>query len=278
MKRVNPLSALPTPTRTLSYAPPPWTLLECTETGMVFLENPPGYDALKQEFAWEVTSAAQSAARLAAEPVAYRLSGIVKRMRARWLKRNKMGALIAAQLLRAPAGELRLLDLGCGWGGLLDTVIDALPPALGSRCIAHGIEISNELALIADERMRGRGGCCVHSDALQGLGQFREGFFNVIVMSSFLEHEIEPLALLRACRERLGPEGSVVLKVPNYACLNRHLRGARWCGFRWPDHVNYFTPRTLAALAARAGFAVQRMNFFDRHPLSDSMYAVLQPR
>ncbi len=278
MKRVNPLSGLPTATRTLPYAPAPWTLLECTETGMVFLENPPGYDALKQEFAWEVTSAAESAARLAAEPLAYRLSTAVKRLRSRWLKRNKMGVLIAAQLARAPQGELRLLDLGCGWGGLLGSVIGGLPAAVGSRCIPHGIEISNELALIADAQMVKLGGRCVHSDAVSGLGHFDESYFNVIVMSSFLEHEIEPLALLRACRERLGPEGSVVLKVPNYACLNRHLRGARWCGFRWPDHVNYFTPRTLAELAARAGFAVRRMNFFDRHPLSDSMYAVLQPR
>ena len=28
----------------------------------------------------------------------------------------------------------------------------------------------------------------------------------------------------------------------------------RWCGFRYPDHLNYFTPKTLAAMAGEAGF------------------------
>lgn len=66
-----------------------------------------------------------------------------------------------------------------------------------------------------------------------------------------------------------------MIKVPNYASLNRHMRGARWCGFRWPEHVNYFTPRTLRMISDRAGLKVVRMNFFDRFPFSDSLYAVL---
>jgi hypothetical protein len=55
------------------------------------------------------------------------------------------------------------------------------------------------------------------------------------------------------------------------------IRGA-WCGFRWSDHVNYFTPATLTLMASAAGFAVSRMGFLDRQPLSDSMYSVLRPR
>ena len=75
---------------------------------------------------------------------------------------------------------------------------------------------------------------------------------------------------------RLADDGVVVVKVPNYDCLGRRVRGRRWCGYRWPDHVNYFTPATLATTAARAGLAVARMRFFDRSPLSDSLYAVFQ--
>ena len=95
-------------------------------------------------------------------------------------------------------------------------------------------------------------------------------------MSSFLEHEVNPLPLLRRCRERLRPGGSIVVKVPNFASLNRKVRGAQWCGFRWPDHVNHFTPDTLRAMARQAGLEVKRMTFLDRHPFSDNMYAVLK--
>jgi hypothetical protein len=66
-----------------------------------------------------------------------------------------------------------------------------------------------------------------------------------------------------------------VVKVPNWACINRSVRGERWCGFRWPYHVNYFTPDTLREMAARAGLVVSRMSRIDVSPLSDNMYAVL---
>jgi hypothetical protein len=92
-----------------------------------------------------------------------------------------------------------------------------------------------------------------------------------------LEHELEPVPLLAGCRERLSADGRIVVKVPNYSCLARRFRGRRWCGYRWPDHVNYFTPRSLAATASQAGLAVVRMGFFDRLPTSDSLYAVLAP-
>ena len=79
----------------------------------------------------------------------------------------------------------------------------------------------------------------------------------------------------QACRDRLAGDGAVVVKVPNYACLARRFRGRRWCGYRWPDHVNYFTPATLAATARAAGLRVVRMSVMDRNPVSDSLYAVL---
>ena len=82
------------------------------------------------------------------------------------------------------------------------------------------------------------------------------------------------VGLLPDMAERYPHEFSV--KVPNYACFNRTVRGDRWCGFRWPDHVNYFTPRTLREMVESAGLRIARMNFFDRHPFSDNMYAVLE--
>jgi len=97
---------------------------------------------------------------------------------------------------------------------------------------------------------------------------------DVVILSCVLEHELDPVLLLTSCRDRLADDGVVVVKVPNYACLARQLRGRRWCGYRWPDHVNYFTPDTLAATAGRAGLRVTRMGLTDRSPLSDSLYAV----
>lgn len=276
IKRVCPLLERESPSRVLSYAPAPWVLRQCLETGFVFLENPPGYESFVEDYAWEVTSSQESASRQAAEPVLYPVSTAAKRLRSQVLKRNKIRTLAVAILRDTRSRRINLLDMGCGWGGLPQDVISSLPEDVQSRCVPHGIELSKELARISYEKFAGLGGMCVHDNALNGLARFPTNYFDLVVMLSFLEHEINPLPLLRRSTERLKPEGHIILKVPNYGCFNRTVRGARWCGFRWPDHVNYFTPTTLRAMAARAGLRVARMNFLDRHPFSDNMYAVLQ--
>lgn len=274
-KRVCPLLERATRTEQLPYAPAPWVLSRCTESGFVFLENPPAYGSFEEDYAWEATSARESQRRQEREPVLYALSGQLKRFRGRVLKRNKVRDLSCEVLERCRSSQLNMPDIGCGWGGMLMEVIAALPPQARARCVPHGVEISRELAHRSNERLRASGGGCIHDNALHGLAQFPLDHFEWIIMSSFLEHEINPLPLLRRCHERLRACGHIVVKVPNWACINRSVRGERWCGFRWPYHVNYFTPDTLREMAARAGLVVSRMSRIDVSPLSDNMYAVL---
>jgi len=279
--RVCPLLERPASAKTLDFAPAPWILKQCEESGFVFLENPPPYEAFEEEFAWEVSWKTEAATRKQAEPVFYAASTIMKKFRHQVLKRNKVLSLclpLVAQSSRQHVGPVNILDVGCGGGSFFPEFFARLGTDIRARCVPYGIEISKELARIASENLAlcGEigGGKCVHNSALDGLAEYSADFFDLIVMSSFLEHEINPLPVLRRCYERLRPGGNVVVKVPNYACLNRVIRGRRWCGFRWPDHVNYFTPRTLTAMGAQAGLQVARMSFLDKHPLSDSMYVI----
>jgi hypothetical protein len=53
------------------------------------------------------------------------------------------------------------------------------------------------------------------------------------------------------------------------------VMGAKWCGFRYPDHLNYFTARTLAEMAAKAGFETS-FGLTGRPPTSDNIRAVLE--
>lgn len=277
MKRVCPLTERDGASERIEgLAPAPWVVRRCLETGFVFLENPPGYASLGTELAWEVTWQRESQARAAAEPARYALSQATKSFRHRVLKRNKVAAMATALVRSAASAQVNLLDLGCGEGQLLGQVMDRLAPEQRQRCVPHGIEISDELARRAGVALATHGGRCVHASALDGLASFPAAYFDLIVMASFLEHEIQPLPLLREAARCLRSAARVLVKVPNHACWNRHLRGARWCGYRWPDHVNYFTPRTLAAMAQAAGLEVERMGLLDRAPFSDSLYAVLR--
>jgi SAM-dependent methyltransferase len=276
LKRVSPLLERETATTPLDVAPAPWVVRQCQESGLVFLENPPGYESLQSELAWEVTWQREADKRATDEPALYAMSTAAKKFRHRVLKRNKVAELATAIVRASRSAQIRMLDLGCGEGQLLGTVMDRLPADVRGRCQPHGVEISNELARRSQAALAPYGGSCVHASALDGMASFEAGFFDLIVMSSFLEHEIQPLPLLREAVRALRSGGQVLIKVPNYASWNRVMRGPRWCGYRWPDHVNYFTPQTLAAAARSAGLQVQRMNLLDRFPLSDSLYAVLR--
>jgi 2-polyprenyl-3-methyl-5-hydroxy-6-metoxy-1,4-benzoquinol methylase len=97
-------------------------------------------------------------------------------------------------------------------------------------------------------------------------------------MTSYLEHEPNPRAVLAATAQVMKPGARLIVKVPNYASWNRTVRGARWCGFRFPDHVNYFTPELLVRLVRESGFEIVRFVWLDRWPTSDSMWLVAEKK
>ncbi len=146
----------------------------------------------------------------------------------------------------------------------------------GRNVIPFGVEVSKELAAESAERIDGTGGGIYAKSAMDAADEIDDGSVHVIAMSSFLEHECRPLTLLKRLRPILADDGAVILKVPNFDCWNRRIRRGKWCGFRYPDHVNYFTPKTLNRLAQEAGYKVSRQSAVDRSPLSDNMYAVLK--
>jgi hypothetical protein len=63
--------------------------------------------------------------------------------------------------------------------------------------------------------------------------------------------------------------------VPNFGSVNRLVTGPKWCGFRHPDHVNYFTVASLRRMAAESGMSLRLLNPI-RLPLDDNINGVLQ--
>lgn len=239
----------------------PWNLKVCSGCGFVYLENPPDYDALSEEFAWEQTYELERKRRKAAEPVVFHISRITSYFRRSVFKRDKLRRLIRHEFARG-----KFLDVGCGHGPVFD--------GWNGQFVPYGIEASKQLAGVAGEVAQAHGGRVIHANAMAGLESFPDAFFQGGVLHSFLEHEVNPRGLARALHRVMAVGGKVVIKVPNYACINRRIRSRRWCGFRFPDHVNYFTPSSLRQLIEGSGFTVQRFNIRDRFPFSDNMWMV----
>ena len=245
------------------YGNAEWPIKACRHCGFTYLEKAPVYDRLIDEFAWEKTSATEAQRREEKEPLKQYLSDRLKAFRRNWMKRAKLDDLV-----RRHVRPGNVLDIGCAGGGVFG--------ALAACYVPHGVEISRTLAAQADAAARLRGGYAIHDNALAGVGRFPPGTFSGILMSAFLEHEMQPRPLLRATFNALQAGGCVIIKVPNFGSLNRVVRGERWCGFRLPDHVNYFTPANLVRMCREEGFAIRQFGLLDRLPTSDNMWIVLE--
>lgn len=147
---------------------------------------------------------------------------------------------------------------------------------LGPRFTPCGVEISGELAAQAQARLQDRDGTVVTAPSLDGLAQFPDNHFTGALLRSYLEHEMNPLPVLRELRRALAPSGIAIIKVPNYGSLNRRVMGARWCGFRFPDHLNYFTPTSLRRVVEDSGLNVRRFGLMDRLPTGDNMWMIIE--
>ena len=243
-----------------------WHIKECTNCGFVYLENVLAYDELVTNHAWSKSYSQAKRQRQRKYPVIAGLGAVVKQLQyglRTILRRNKVQQLVSQFVQQG-----RLLDVGCGYGAALRELPAEVTP--------FGIEIEAEMAAMADEHARQRGGQVLQADALSGLGQFAADYFDGLILQSFLEHEVQPVPMLEQCARVLAPGSHLIIKVPNYACWNRRLSGQRWCGFRFPDHVNYFTPRSLAQMLRRTHLLPVRCSILDRLPTSDSLWMVAQ--
>jgi len=243
------------------YSQGVWQVKTCPGCGFVYTDPAPDYSALSHVMAWERTTKVEEQRRAEARPISSPLSKAT-RFRLRLLPRRQAHDLIARY-----AAPGNVIDIGCGSGERsLDLSDDFVP---------YGIEISDALAAKAKIILASRGGTAIHAPASDGLNQFTDGFFTGATLRAYLEHEAQPKAVLNALYRVLAPRGIAIVKVPNYGSLNRRVMGRNWCGFRWPDHLNYFTPKSLAAMAGAAGFTC-RFGVLGALPTSDNMWAVLR--
>ncbi len=250
----------------LRYSRGEWNLKQCSQCELVYLENAPTYEALESEFAWEKTYHAEKSKRREGKTLSYLVSDAAKKVKL--LFRGRKVRAKEQRFIQRYIGAGRMLDVGCGAGRTLINLPQSITP--------YGIEISPYLADVSQKYCGPRGGRVVRNNAVDGMEEFDTDLFDGIMMRAFLEHETEPRTLLDKARRVLRPGGRVIIKVPNYGCVNRVVRGNRWCGFRFPDHVNFFTPSTLRRLVQEAGYRVVRFGWLNRFPLSDNMWMVIE--
>lgn len=152
--------------------------------------------------------------------------------------------LLMAAMERAAKPLRQVVDVGCGWGGLLlearDRGLDTIGFELTESNVAFGRSI-----LGLDLRLQP----FPESD-------IPEGSSDVVTFVHSLEHVPDPLTYLEKAAYVLRDGGVLAVVVPNIASLCSTAMGESWPWLERDWHYYHFTPATLRALAIQAGFEV----------------------
>jgi SAM-dependent methyltransferase len=135
----------------------------------------------------------------------------------------------------------RILDVGCASGLFLRRALDA-------NWEVVGVEPSEVLARKAQEAL---GRAEIHCSTLQA-ARLPAASFDVITLWDLLEHVPDPVLFLRGCARLLRPQGYLFANVPDLNSVQSRLLRGRW-PLLLPEHLNYFTPRSLRTCGEKAG-------------------------
>ncbi|MDQ3572350.1 MAG: class I SAM-dependent methyltransferase [Actinomycetota bacterium] len=174
---------------------------------------------------------------------------LTDRLKARFYQ-DRIEALVNAL---AKPGPVRLLDIGCGDGRLLNWYRSS---TVGERLETHGIELNERAA----ERARAAGHEVV-------VGRFEcdteleADSYDVIVALHVIEHVDDPAGFARRAAELLRPGGILSIATPNWDSSDaRRFRGD-WGGNHFPRHWTLYDERTLGELAASVGLEMNRVEY-----------------
>lgn len=138
--------------------------------------------------------------------------------------------------------QLRVLDIGC-WDG---SILAGLPRSWDKT----GIELNRS----ASELARGRG-INVVSEPIES-ANLPSGSYDMVMMMDILEHLGDPLGVLTKVRELLAPEGYLVCLTGDAGSWGAVIYRGKWYYHNYPEHITFFTKRSIQAGFAKTGFNV----------------------
>ncbi len=154
-----------------------------------------------------------------------------------------------------------LLDVGCAMGFFME---EAQQQGFSS----FGIEVSKYAAGLAREKFKEKIFLGSVEDFFQKrnkLPLFRNLFFDVIVLSDFIEHVQDPRQVLQGLLSVLKNGGILIIQTGDIDSLWARLVGRNWHFFAPPQHLFYFSQKTLQEILSQAGYKIVRISKENKH-------------
>jgi SAM-dependent methyltransferase len=144
----------------------------------------------------------------------------------------------------------RLLEVGCGYGYFLDEAKDFFS-------YRAGVELSQDAGSHA-ERISGARIYVGDSNSLP----IEYNNFNLIVLINLIEHIYSPIDFLLLIKKRLRDNGRIVIATPDIGSFWYTMMRKRWPSFKIPEHIAFYSGKTLKSLLQKTGFGdIQELPF-----------------
>lgn len=140
----------------------------------------------------------------------------------------------------------KLIDVGCGIGYFLEV-------AKKRGWEIYGTEFTEEAVKICEDK-----GANMQLGVLDPDNYDSESF-DVICSFEVIEHINNPRVELGNFNKLLRTGGLVYCTTPNFNAVERFQLGADWNVIGYPEHLSYYTPKTLKRVFAESGFQAKKV-------------------
>lgn len=161
-----------------------------------------------------------------------------------WFVTKKKIVLDAIDRCLSKNGNIKVLDIGCGSGLMLNALED-----IGQT---FGMDMSDDAINFCKEVFSGK----VEKGFLPDQIPYEENYFGLITALDVIEHVDRDIDSLKAIRSRLVLGGKAVITVPAYMFL--------WSSFdEMNEHKRRYTLPELNTKLIQAGFTVETISYFN---------------
>jgi SAM-dependent methyltransferase len=153
-----------------------------------------------------------------------------------------------AQMVADVAQPKRWLDVGAGHGHFCSVARDVLPETR-----FDGLDLSESIDDAVSRRWVDRGLRGLFPDLAPELARKGERY-DVVSMSHYLEHTLDPRAEIEAAGRVLPEGGLLFIEVPDPECRLGRLLGRQWMPWFQPQHLHFVSARNLERLLREHAF------------------------
>lgn len=139
--------------------------------------------------------------------------------------------------------ESDVLDVGSGLGYSLLFLknmgcdVFGIDPDENAKKVANKFKLNFHLGFIEDK-------------------PFDNKKFDYVIANQVIEHTNNPISFLKLCKQRLKPNGKIIISLPNTGSLGRQLSGENWLHWHIPYHLNHFNKKSIKSLTRRVGLEI----------------------